>query len=379
MGRPMRIAGPACAALLVGASLAACGSSANDSSATAAATTAQSPAVKAARDAITKYSGAQPAITVPPIRKPVPSGRTVAIVTCPLPVCKTETDAAANAARKIGWKVRNYVNPLTPEGYVALWNSLLQTPPDAIAYVGVLPNSIIAKQLERVQRLKIPAVGIAPAGDKPDPSGPMKAAYASAPQFRLSGQLMGNAVVADAGSGPKTVFVWDKNIGLTWGPIKDGFTQVVTGAGGSVDVLNVPNTEIGKSAPAQIVSYVQAHPDVKYVALALNDYAIGLAQALAAANLAAKVKVVSRAPQAANLKDVRTGGQFATVGEENDAGGWRAIDGLIRLMVGADMSCCTEPTGWHQLLTKSNVTETSTPPVTPGSPDAFLKAWGISG
>lgn len=58
--------------------------------------------------------------------------------------------------------------------------------------------------------------------------------------------------------------------------------------------------------------------------------------------------------------------------------GWRVIDGLARLSLGETPSdTWFEPGGWHQIFTTENITQTTEPPSTPGSPDAFLTAWGI--
>lgn len=386
------VVGSMLAVVLLAVTLAACGSDKKSSSSSAPSTSSSSsttasdtgsPAVQAAKADLAKFTKDQEPISVPPIGKAIPKGKTVAILTCPLPVCQTETKSADRAAKQLGWTPKDYNNPLTPEGYVAVWNQMIQTPPDGIIYIGVFPNALIKTQLAKVAKLKIPTIVIAPAGDKPSADGPILASYAGAPHFAESGRLMGVIVVADSGdTPPKTAFVYDKNLDLTLGGVRSEFTKTVEGAGGSVGLIQTSSQEIGKAVPGQVVSYLQAHPDVKYLATVINDFTAGIPQALKAAGLADKVKLVSRAPQASNLKDIEAGNQFASVGEENDTGGYRSIDALARIFVGKS-DYDIEPVGWKQIITKDNVAsikrDTSGAPATPGSPATFLQAWGISG
>lgn len=369
------------AVLCLALGFAACGDDDEDTSSSKAgsdAATSESPAVAAAKKDYAAAVKEQPAIEIPALAEKPASDRTVTIVTCPLPVCKAETDPAKEAAEQLGWKVNYVSHSLTPASFQSTMDRVVQNPGDLVTYVPAVPNSFITKQLEALKAKKVPVAVIAPAGDSPSPDGLNQAAVVGKPHFAESGRLMGVSVVNDAGEGAKTVFVTDPAIKSIWGPIQEAYTKTVTDAGGSVDLLNVSTQNIGKSIPTQVVSYVQAHPDVKYLTFALADITVGVPQALASAGVADKVKIVSRAPQAANLANINAGTEFASVGEENTAGGWRTIDQLARLDAGVEMDDeLRNPVGWHQIFTKDNVTETSGPPPTPGSPDVFLKAWQL--
>jgi hypothetical protein len=379
------------AALVLTATVAACGSDDNSDSGTktaapaAAGTTAAAAPAAAenpAKAEFDKWTGTQEAISVPPLGEPVPKGKNIAIVTCPLPVCQTETKASERAAKLLGWTSKTYNNPLTPEGYVGVWNQIVQSKPDGVIYVGVLPNVIVKSQLAKIAAAKIPAIVMAPAGDKPSKDGPVYASYAGAPNFGLSGHLIGTTIVADNGPKPKVALVWDKTLALTLADERKEIEKSISDAGGTLDIIEVSAQEIGKAIPGQIVSYVQRNPDVKYLAFQLNDFTAGVPQALKAANAAGKVKIISRAPQPTHLKDIASGDQFASIAEENDAGGYRSVDALIRLFLGkTDFEM--EPAGWHQIITKDNVgdvkPDAAGAPSTPGSPDTFLQAWGIKG
>jgi ribose transport system substrate-binding protein len=358
--------------------LAACSGSGETGSTGGSAPAADSAAVDAAVERVAQYSAEQDPIEIEPLPAPPEEGLTVAITSCTLPVCHTLTDAAAEAAEAIGWTVVPYESELTPESYVATWDQMMQSPPDLIAYIPFAPDALIEEHLAKTKELGIPVVVAAPAGDRPDKEGPVYASYNGYTEFFQSGGLMGDVVVADGGTGETTVFVWDPALSLIWDPIKAGFDEQMRASGSEADVLEASNSGIGTAVPGQLVSYLQSHPDVEYVVLALADYSAGIPEALESAGLADRVKIVSRAPQAANLANVKAGKEFASVGEENSSNGWRAIDGLARLAQGMTPDdTWFEPAGWAQIYTADTVTQTTEPPTTPGSPDAFLTAWGV--
>jgi ribose transport system substrate-binding protein len=368
-------------AVAAGLLMSACGSADPNSGATGAqpaatTTAAASGAVAEARSQVAKFTARQPAIKLPALSKQPPKGVTMALMGCPLPTCKIETDGAAAAAKALGWNVKNYTTPLTPEGYLQTWKQILADKPDAIAYLGLLPQAAIKAQLAAATKSRIPTVVYAANGGVATGSGAPQASYTDDPVFKTDGDLMAAAVVADGGTGAKAVVVSDPTFSF-WTTTSDAFKARVQQAGGSVSELKVAAAGIGKTIPGAIVSYLERHPDTRYVVLAVNDFAVGLAPALKSAGLAGKVKVISRAPSPASMSDIASGAQWASVADENTAAGWRITDGLARLLVGDDLSaCCVKPDGWHQIIMKSNVTAGSIPK-TPGVPQAFLSAWGV--
>jgi ribose transport system substrate-binding protein len=371
----------AAAAVTVGLTLSACGSADTNSSATGAesaakTTPADSGVVAQAKAQVAKFTAAQPAIKVPALSKQPPKGITMGLMGCPLPVCKIETDGATAGAKALGWNVKTYTTPLTPEGYLQTWKQILSDKPDAIAYLGLLPQGAIKAQLAAATKAHIPTVVYAANGGVVTGSGAPQASYTDDPVFKTDGDLMGAAVVADGGTGVKAVVVNDPTFSY-WTTTSNAFKAGVEQAGGSVSDLKVAAAGIGKTIPGAIVSYLERHPDTRYVALAVNDFSVGLAPALKSAGLAGKVKVISRAPSAANMADIASGAQWASVADENTAAGWRITDGLARLLVGDALSpCCVKPDGWHQIITKDNAVASSAPK-TPGVPDAFLSSWGV--
>jgi hypothetical protein len=335
-------------------------------------------AVKAAEAEFAEYAKEQPPIEIPVLPKKPESGKTLTITTCPLPVCKSETEPAKEAAEELGWKVTTIEGALTPQAYQTTMSQVATNPGEMVAISPVLPNSFIKEQLDELKAKEIPIVQMAPAGDNPSPKGPVLAAVTGPPQFAKSGQLMGDAVVNDKKGAAKTVFIWDKALAGFWQPTLDEFKKVVEGAGGSVEVLEVSQEQIGKSIPTAVVSYVQAHPEVEYLAFALSDLATGVPQSLAASGLNEQVKILSRAPQATNIENIANGTEWLTVAEENVSAGYRSIDQLARILQGVELGELENPAGWHQIIDAENAGNyTEGVPTPKGFPEVFQEAWHL--
>jgi ribose transport system substrate-binding protein len=379
--------------LMVGAAIliAGCGggsssssSSASETDGTGTKTTAaqtqsggsDNPAVKKAETEFAKFVKPQPPIEIPPLSKKPPTGKKITILTCPLPVCQSETKPAKEAAEALGWKVTYLQTELTPEAYQAAMNQIVADPPELLSAITSIPYELIEKQIKDLAAKNIPIVLISPLGVEPSPAGPVKGIVVGPDQFAQSGRLMGAAVVNEAGEGAKTVFITDPSLGV-WNPAQAAFSKVVTEAGGEAEVLKVEAAQIGKNIPTQVTSYVQSHPEVEYLAFALSDLSAGVPQALESAGLNEQVKIVSRAPQAVNLENIENGTEWATVAEENTAGGWRSVDQLARLLEGEELGELANPAGWAQILTAESITETDAVPTTPGVPQVFEEAWHL--
>lgn len=369
-----RLASILCAGLL----LAAAGCKDSDTGSGGPATKEEaSAAVTAAKAEYEKYVAAQPDIEIPTLPGKPASGKDITVLTCPLQVCAQETEPAVEAAKKLGWNVTSLSTPLTAEGYQSAIEQIVANPTEFVAITPLLPNSFITDQLDKLKANGSKVVQMTPAGTDPSPEGPINAVVNGIPELSMSGQLMGDTVVNDAGADAKVLFVWDPQAKAVLGSVKDGFEKTVEGAGGDVADLEVATQDIGKAIPGQVVSYLQAHPDVEYLAFVLSDAAAGVPQALKSAGLSDQVKIISRAPSASTLADVKSGVQWATVGEENASNGWRVVDLFARMDAGVELGDLANPAGWHQIFVQDNITQTDSAPATPGVPDVFLKAWHL--
>jgi ABC-type sugar transport system substrate-binding protein len=391
MKKYCRIGAAVClfALLLLPLLISGCGSSGNStnsSTGTTATTEAGSttesggqssdPAVAAAEATVAKYSAAQPPIKLPPTSGKPPSGVKLAAMSCQLPECQQEIQGVEEGAKALGWKLTTKSAQTTPEGIISTFESLLAEGPEAMVYLGALPKEALASQLAQATKEGVHLVVYTPNGYGAEAGGAPEAAVTSDVVLGSDGRLMGDKVVADSGGKANVLFVNDPTFSF-FVAVEKEFDKAVEAGGGKVSQLKVAVGEIGKGVPSAIVSYLQSHPEVEYVAAVANSFTIGVGAALKGAGLDGDVKVISRAPSAANMTEIADGEQWATVADENVAAGWRMVDSLARLGLGEELgSCCTEPDGWHQIFTEENAVSGELPQ-TPGVPDAFLTAWHL--
>lgn len=364
------------------ASLAAgCGSSSQDDSTSKAADSTASAAVVRARAAVRQYQQTGEAITLPALSKPAPRNLRVDYVTPTIPVAEAATKGLQAAAKTLGWRLHLVPFQMTPEGYASAWSRAVDDPVDAVAYVGTFPDAGIAKQLGQLQAKKVPAFVMV--SDDKAPKGAVKAVFNGPAQFAVTGRLWGDIVGADAnGAGAHGVYVTDPSLGSIFAPLRASFDGELraTCPKCSFDTLNVSSAGPAGSIAAALVSYLQRKPDTRYVVVTLADFLAGVPQALKAAGLAGKVKIIARQPSAANLANLRNGDEYAEVVEEQGTLGWRGVDAMSRVLVGDPLTgCCDQPAGWHRILMRANVPADGQVPTPPGDPAAFLKAWGQAG
>ncbi|WP_084144730.1 sugar ABC transporter substrate-binding protein [Amycolatopsis jejuensis] len=355
----------------------ACGGGAAGSTGNVELSAAQKAVVADAEAAFAKYSKVQPLETVPSLPQAPPRGKTMTLITCSLPVCATLADGAASAARALGWQLTTLNSNSTPQGFLSAMDQVAANPPDAFAYISALPDSSIATQLNKIAKAGTKIVALSPIGNPLKTPGPVQAVVGGEKDTAMSGRMMAQSVVADAHGPANSVFVWDPSFAGVWGPIKDAYEGVLKGAGSTPGVLEVSNANIGKTVPSQIVSYLQANPDTKYVALAVVDYNAGLDSALRAAGLLNKVKIISRAANPAALKAINDGTQWASVGLELASSGYRCLDQLARLMMGVPLGDKVDQAGWEQIYVKGNVTQTSAQPEAPDYERVYQTAWHV--
>lgn len=361
-GRLLTLAVPLAAAALVAAGCA-------DDQGGGSGGASDAGAVAEAKQVVEQYSGDQAPVEVAPLQAAPESGLTLGILTCEFPACKQTADGAAAAATALGWDTELITTAITPEDYRSAWGRLMDRSPDVITYAGLMPNEMVKDFLGDAKDAGIPVAAMA-ASDQP--SDLMPAVTVGSAQLAESGRLMGTTIVADSASAPKVLFVWDPAQKAIFGPVKDALEDEVEDAGGTLETLDIQSANTGKTVPGQVASALQADPDIAYVAFTIADFTAGVPEALAASS--SKVKIISRSPSLGNLENIRDGKEWAGVAEESVAGGWRAVDAILRQQQG--MTFEANPAGWHRIYTRDNLgDDLAADLLTPGVPDAFTTAW----
>lgn len=312
-------------------------------------------------------------ITVPPIAGTIPSGLGIDYITCPVPVCTEVGKGVQAAADSLGWSVRVIANDATPAGYQQAWKQIAQDPADGVVNAGpVLPYSAIAAEMEQAG---VPVVS----STSPDPvGGLLEAVVASSDDIRVQGAVQGDWVVQDAGEPVRSVYVYDPSIpalASAWPGYQEAVAKNCSAC--TTEALEVSAAQIGPALAQQVVSYLQANPDVRYVSFGLGDLATGVSAAIKASGLQDQVSLTVRAATPANFEDVKNGGIAAGFTGELYESGWRAVDLLARIFAGDEIAD-PYPVGLTRLFTPEDLPEDiSVSYSIPGYQDAFEEAWSV--
>ena len=374
------------AASVLVAALAACGSSGGSSSGSASSGSSQKAAlsgstasagVAQAQKQLAPYENPNPTISLPPLSAKPPAGKTIDFVGCPLASCLEIQQAAQAAAKAVGWTVRVYNGGVSAASFVSAMNDVVQSPGSAVLGIGILPNSAISTQLAALKAKGVPWIAVASASPVGDD---MIANFSSSPEIALSGQVMADWIIADSKGTANVAYFWDPTLTQHL-PAKDAFTaemaKLCPGCKVSVQTTNF-STGIGTSDPGQIVSYLQAHPATDYIVVGIGDATAGVPQAIAAAGLSGKVKIVTRLADTINFKNISAGTEAMGVTEETYEIGWRMIDVAARDFLNDSITCCTTPIGTVHVITKADLpSDLSVPYSVPGYQQFFLQAWHL--
>lgn len=333
-------------------------------------------AVAAALKDIAPYEVATPTISLPPLKSKPPGGKTIDFVGCPLAPCLEIQQAAQAAAKAIGWTVKVFNGGLSPAEYLSAWDSVVQTPNDGVLGIGTLPNTTIQSQLTQLKSKGIPYVSVSSVSPV---DSEMIANFAAAPEIAQAGKVTADWIIANSKAEAHVAYFWDPSLAQNK-PGTEAFAAQMSSLcpNCSTDVQTTNFLSgIGATDPPQIVSYLQRNPKVDYLVLGLGSGAAGVPQALAAAGLAGKVKIVTRLADPVNFKDIQQGTEVMGVTEETFEAGWRMVDVITRHMQG--MSFDPTPIGTIHVVTKENLpADISQAYSVPNYQSYFKKAWLLS-
>ncbi len=329
-------------------------------------------AAKANLEKLVQYP---PTIEVPPLEKAPPTGKTVTWLGCPLPVCVQVGQGVKAAADTLGWKYKEVNQGLTPDKVQAAWNGVARSPGDAILAAGVLPNSAVRPQLEKIKAAGVPYVGVTQIGA---PGELMDAAVSAPNQIGRDGEALANWVLADAKGEPgESIVVYDPSLTSVL-PSVPAYKKTMKALcpGCKVTDLKISAADAGTKVPARVVNELRTRPKAKYVVFNLGDLAAGVPSAVRRASLPSGPKVVTRAATTTTMADIKDGGIAAGLTIETPEGGWRGVDLILRQMNGEELYSKT-PIGGMTFLTKDNLPgDISKPYTIPDYEKVFTSAWG---
>ena len=361
---------------------AACGSSGSGSSKTSSSTISSSTtssaqtsgdagsAVSAAKASVAKLTN-PPAFTVPPISGKIPTGKRIAVVDCTFVQCNP--NQMEEPSKALGWTVKEYPFDVTKgaQEYLKQVNAALASKPDYLAIALNYGPDVVAKQLQQAKSEGIPVIGIAGV-DMTN----IDLMINSPVALSTGGKYMADVAVADAGGPVHAASLID--------PSQVGITAIANGSkkelakvpGATADNINLSFAQPQPTNVSTTMNYLKSHPETNYLLFPGSAFYAGLHQALIAAGLQNKVKLVLGYPAAAgaDIANIKSGEFIAGVSGESESEMWRGVDAMARLSAGKSVGDKV-PAGSFRLQTKDNASATLTDPL--NFKAAYQKAWGV--
>jgi ribose transport system substrate-binding protein len=301
-----------------------------------------------------------------------PVGKLFIQMRCAAPICVEASKEYGNAARALGMRFKAIDAGATPDAIARAFNQAVAEKPDALVS-GAIPPQLFQKQLQQLVKngSKVILYATAP----PNPRG-VTAFFFPPKEFVKIGTLLARFVYADAGGKPtKAVYVQTPEFAAL-NFASDAFKREIKSLCSTcgIDVLNVQAAEIGRVIPGKVVSYLQAHPDTKYVLSQFGDLEIGIPQAIKAAGITG-VKLISTQGSRVNMQYVKAGQEYANLISFLDVTYWQVLDAVARSLAGQKFTVPANPTQW---ITKSNLNFNPQlpPPFGVDYKAAFKKLWG---
>ncbi|PRZ39711.1 monosaccharide ABC transporter substrate-binding protein (CUT2 family) [Antricoccus suffuscus] len=376
----MRLFKPAVVVAVFGLGmLSACGNSdgASDGatgSSTAPSTGSSGPAATALA-ALKPYLDDNPSLDLTPLTAKPASGKKITYVSCALAACNDWADTLKEGAAKLGWTVKIVNGGNTPDVITSTWTSIAQNPGDAVIANSLLPDSAIADQLDTLKSKKIPVIEL----NGPNiPGGAVIAKLGSDEQNRLEGKILADWVISDSDGKGKAAYFNEPSYPDLKAP-QEGFTgelkKVCPDCSSETQTFSA--ADIGKAVPSQVVSYVQSHPDVTYIVFPVGDATAGVPQALAAAGLTDKVKLLTGRSGSLSITAIGSGGQAAATVGASGIPQYMSLDLLAHYWQDGKVAE-SQPLGILHLVTKDNAPANGKVFSIPDYQNQYYKAWLIS-
>lgn len=287
--------------------------------------------------------------------------------------CANQTKALKAAAQAIGYKFDFCDGGSTPDSIAKCFTNAINAKPDVI-----IPNGIgvtaAGDGFATAKAKAIPIVGLF-TGDDPGATGVV--AEVAGDACSKEGAVLADAIVADSNGQAHAAFIDTKdyncNVQRLQG-FKDEYAKCTTCT--SLKTLDFSISAMQTDLPRQTQAFLQANPDVNYVAGTFDAVANIAVDAVRQSGRSIKVAGFDADP--ANLQLVQKGDiQRWDITTGTGDPGWAAIDAAARAASGQQVPNVVSVS--QVLITKDNIGQIGTTYVGPtGYQDTYKHAWGVS-
>jgi ribose transport system substrate-binding protein len=323
----------------------------------------------------------------------IPENKTVFYITCSVPVCAeigSGVEEAVAALADKGWTIKTTSHQDTPDTVAAAFDAAIAAKPDVVMTSGN-PREWFQTQLDTLESMNIPVVS----WSIPEPFEPgngIAVNILSGDDYFYYGVVM--ADYAYATSANKNILFVGLPVFPVLSLVQDGFKAEIEliCPECTVKFQEIGLADLGTNLPGQMVSALQADPNLDFIAYAFGGMMFGVPEALEAAGLVDQAKAVSQAGSPMNFQFIADGkhqsGEFALA---SGLLGWRAVDIAITLFTDGTISKSPAIEGIfdktdiglnglpRQILTQPTVKDpTALWPGIEGFQDLFKQRWGLS-
>jgi ribose transport system substrate-binding protein len=355
LGRPR----PAAALLVAGllaAAVTACSSGSSSSTAASSTGSASSSSVAAAQAYAAPYlkTPTSVGITAKLKSKPAP-GKLLVKLIYPTPTEQAASRYTAEAAALIGWKYKPITIAATPEGIQQAFQSALQlNPAPAVIEEAGYDVATFKAQLAEAKQRGIHVItdsATAPAG----PDGIDATVNAPAAAYG-DGKILAAYVIGESNGNVHAASFNISSITVINNFVSGFQAGLKEWCASCTDtVVNQQESDLGSDLPQNVVSALQANPSVNYAVFSFGDMTEGVDQALRAAGLAGRVKIVGQTADTSNIAAIKAGTEDAFVSFNNPLLGYETVDAAARLTEGMTEPASTASWLPEQIITKANV------------------------
>jgi len=256
-----------------------------------------------------------------------PPGSKFVYLQCSTPVCAQIGQLLVAPTKALGVTLSVINAGSTATSTQAAAATALAEKPAAVLIAAIDPQ-LFGGDLHQLTAAGIAVVGVGIIGGAPYG---VQETVGGAASTDLAGQLMADWVVAHKGTTANVVFFGTPELSFS-APMQAGFARTLSQRCPSCKATyqQISVTTFASTAPSQVVSYLQAHPQVNTVVFASMEAATGLAAALKDASL--NVTTVGFAPTPSNLQDIANGGLTAGLGLDLLVQEWLQVNAAARLI-----------------------------------------------
>ena len=281
------------------------------------------------------------------------------------------------AAKAIGWDLTTITyDPSDPQGPNAAMQQAVDAGADFIAISGQ-PVSAVETALAAAKAKSIPVFAMFGENES-DPDTGIVAVVGGLNTTASNAQNLADWVISDSKGEADSLLVNLPDFTILQyaeQQLTDHYEASCTSC--KLDVLETTIADLtAGNVPGQVVSYLQAHPDVKYVNVAIGDLATGLPEAIAAAGIS-DIKISGGVPNVDQIQSLIDGTTSAWKALPRVSAAWMMVDAMARYDQDMDTTV-DEVVADAPIFTPENVEEPATDYAgVPGYEDQWKALWGV--